>query len=130
MDERWRPWPPFTMAAQTKTFVGFCEQWRPADLTILRRRQTQSSQHRRLSGGRRGSKLYQRCAPRRRRELEILMQHPLSGPSLSPPGRRLRFVFRDAEMRFDLGGGATFEDVGGKPDDPAAQGSDRPVAVS
>jgi hypothetical protein len=59
------------------------------------------------------------------------VHHHRSGPSLSGPnlGGRLRFVFRDAEMQFDLGGGATFEDVAVKLDDPALQGRGRPVAV-
>jgi len=64
------------------------------------------------------------------------MQHHPSCPSLSVPsatgpnrGGRLRFVFRDAEMLFDLGGGATFEDVAVKLGDPALQGRGRLVAV-
>ena len=59
------------------------------------------------------------------------MQHLPSSPSLSGAnlGGRLRLVFRDAEMRFDLGGGATFEDVAVKLDDPMLQGLGRLVAV-
>ena len=59
------------------------------------------------------------------------MQHLPSSPSPSGAnlGGRLRLVFRDAEMRFDLGGGATLEDVAVKLDDPALQGLGRPVAV-
>jgi|GEM_PF-3833453 len=54
------------------------------------------------------------------------MPYPSSDQS---PHTSLRFDFGDAEVRFDLGLGATLEDVALKLADPAVHRRGRPLAV-
>jgi hypothetical protein len=58
--------------------------------------------------------------------METIMQ---SNPPINAPGARLRFVFSDAVMSFDLMANATFEDIALKLWDPALQGYGNPIAI-